>query len=149
MKKTTTSNSLNRFVRLIATGYIVLLQGCSTPSYDIKQDARMAAAAENPTAPSEKDFPDIGHAVWGEGAFPNIETLRNMHKGMGKDQVRGLLSWPHFREGISRVHEWNYIFHLRTGEGAEYVTCQYMVRFNADYLTNGMYWKPSTCADLV
>jgi OOP family OmpA-OmpF porin len=67
---------------------------------------------------------------------------------MGKDQIRELLSWPHFSEGLWGVEEWNYIFHLRTGEGPAFVTCQYMVRFNDAMVATGEYWKSGECEAL-
>ncbi|MGK6310018.1 hypothetical protein [Variovorax sp. DT-64] len=52
-------------------------------------------------------------------------------------------------EGLWGVREWNYIFQFRTGSGPEYITCQYMVRFNDDVVTNGLYWNKPECAALV
>ncbi len=127
-------------------GTAVALGGCATPGVAIDGLAQVSAAQEAPAAPADKDFPFLASAQWKQGAFPSIEALRAMRTGMGKDQVRGLLSWPHFSEGLGRDREWNYIFHLRTGPGAEFVTCQYMVRFNGDVLTNGTYWRDPDCA---
>jgi OOP family OmpA-OmpF porin len=125
----------------------LLAAGCA--SYTITPEMQARAAAENPAPPKDADFPALDSAKWQQGAFPSIEALRAMHTGMGKDQVRGLLGYPHFSEGLGGVREWNYIFHFRTGAGPAYITCQYMVRYNADVLTNGMYWKGPGCADLL
>lgn len=127
----------------------LLASGCASPSYTITPEMQARAAAENPPPPKDEDFPALNSAKWQQGAFPSLEALRNMRTGLGKDQVRELLSFPHFSEGLGGVREWNYIFHFRTGAGPEYITCQYMVRFNADVLTNGMYWKGPGCADLL
>jgi outer membrane protein OmpA-like peptidoglycan-associated protein len=127
----------------------LLAGGCASPSYTITPEMQARAAAENPPPPKDEDFPALNSAKWQQGAFPSLEALRNMRTGLGKDQVRELLSFPHFSEGLGGVREWNYIFHFRTGAGPEYITCQYMVRFNADVLTNGMYWKGPGCADLL
>ncbi|MGJ7494596.1 OmpA family protein [Variovorax sp. RT4R15] len=134
---------------LIAAICVVVLGGCASPSYPITPHAHANAARENPPPPKDEDFPKLSTAKWEQGAFPSLEALRAMRTGMGKDQVRELLSWPHFSEGLGGVREWNYIFHFRTGKGPEYVTCQYMVRFNKDVLTSGMYWKGQGCAMLV
>lgn len=123
--------------------------GCAAPSHTITPEMQARAAADNPVPPKDADFPALSSAKWQQGSFPSLEALRAMRTGMGKDQVRELLSFPHFSEGLGGVREWNYIFHFRTGAGPEYITCQYMVRFNADVLTNGMYWKGSGCADLL
>jgi outer membrane protein OmpA-like peptidoglycan-associated protein len=127
----------------------LLAGGCASPSYTITPEMQARAASENPAPPKDEDFPALNSAKWQQGAFPSLEALRNMRTGLGKDQVRELLSFPHFSEGLGGVREWNYIFHFRTGAGPEYITCQYMVRFNADVLTNGMYWKGPGCADLL
>jgi outer membrane protein OmpA-like peptidoglycan-associated protein len=127
----------------------LLAGGCASPSYTITPEMQARAASENPAPPKDEDFPALNSAKWQQGAFPSVEALRNMRTGLGKDQVRELLSFPHFSEGLGGVREWNYIFHFRTGAGPEYITCQYMVRFNADVLTNGMYWKGPGCADVL
>jgi len=128
---------------------MLVLQGCASPGAAIDKDAQARVASERPEAPRPEDFPDLGSAKWKQGAFPGTDAFARMRTGMGKDQVRELLGFPHFSEGLGGVREWNYIFHFRTGAGPEYLTCQYMVRFNADVLTNGMYWKGPGCADLL
>lgn len=151
MNHQTTASRVERhsWTGLLAAGAAALfLAGCASPSYTITDEGRARAASDGRAA-SASDFPDAASARWKQGAFPNIENLRKMRTGMGKDQVRELLGWPHFNEGIGGVREWNYLFHFRTGPGPEFVTCQYMVRFNADVLSNGMYWKDPACADRI
>ncbi|MDM0039020.1 OmpA family protein [Variovorax sp. J22G21] len=128
---------------------VLVLGGCASASYPLLPEAQANVARDNPPPPKDEDFPKLSTAKWEQGAFPSLEALRAMRTGMGKDQVRELLSWPHFTEGLGGVREWNYIFHFRTGKGPEYVTCQYMVRYNKDVLTSGMYWKNPECAALV
>ncbi|RTQ31260.1 outer membrane protein assembly factor BamE [Variovorax gossypii] len=127
----------------------LLAGGCASPSYTVTPQMQARAASENPAPAKDDDFPAPDSAKWRQGAFPSLEALRNMRTGMGKDQVRELLGFPHFSEGLGGAREWNYIFHFRTGAGPGYITCQYMVRFNDDVLTNGMYWKGPGCADLL
>ncbi|MDM0055384.1 OmpA family protein [Variovorax fucosicus] len=134
---------------LVACLCVLVLGGCASASYPLLPEAQANVARDNPPPPKDEDFPKLSTAKWEQGAFPSLEALRAMRTGMGKDQVRELLSWPHFTEGLGGVREWNYIFHFRTGKGPEYVTCQYMVRFNKDVLTSGMYWKNPECAALV
>lgn len=134
---------------LAALCLAALLAACAGPSHTITPEMQARAAAENPAPPKDADFPAPESAKWRQGTFPSLEALRSMRTGMGKDQVRELIGHPHFSEGLGGVREWNYLFHFRTGAGPEYVTCQYMVRFNADVLTNGMYWKGPGCAELL
>ncbi|RZL63896.1 MAG: outer membrane protein assembly factor BamE [Variovorax sp.] len=145
------ARSASQGLRLtLAAVTVALLAGCAaSPSHTLTPEAQ-ARAASNPSAvPGPDDFPALDTAKWPQGSFPSVEALRAMRTGMGKDQVRELLSWPHFSEGLFGVREWNYIFHFRTGKGPEFTTCQYMVRFNGDVLTNGVHWKTAACAALI
>lgn len=134
---------------LLALVCVLLLSGCASPGSSIAPQAQASAAKDMPAPPEADDFPKLDAARWKQGAFPSLEAVRKMRTGMGKDQVRDLLGSPHFSEGLAGVREWNYIFHFRTGKGPEFVTCQYMVRYNGDGLTQGMYWKDPDCAMLV
>src|SRR5699024_8066727 len=80
--------------------------------------------------------------------YVNLENLRKMQMGVSKDQVYDLLGRPHFDEGLFNVHEWNYTFHLPTGEGG-YRTCQYQVWFDDEMLANGLHWRDTDCAALL
>lgn len=73
--------------------------GCASPSYTITPEMQARAASENPAPPKDEDFPAPTSAKWQQGAFPSLEALRTMRTGMGKDQVRELLGFPHFSEG--------------------------------------------------
>lgn len=135
--------------RALAAGLLAALAGCAGPSLAIDPQARANAALNPPAAPVDADFPALDTARWKQGSYPNPDALRRMASGMGKDQVRELLSWPHFREGLGGDRAWNYVFHFRRGAGTDDLTCQYMVRFNDDLLTDGMFWKGAGCADLL
>ncbi|MDM0063801.1 outer membrane protein assembly factor BamE [Variovorax sp. J22G21] len=136
-----------QFVPLaVVAAFLLTLGGCAG-SAAVAPQAGMIK--EDSPPPRAEDFPKRDAVKWKEGAFPSTEALRTMRTGMGKDEVRALLGSPHFSEGIAGVREWNYFFHFHTGKGPEFTTCQYMVRFNRDMLTNGMYWKEPDCAMLV
>lgn len=137
---------MGRLLAVVASA--LLLAACGTPGRAIDPQAQAAAIAAKPAPPAAGDFPAMETAKWQQGAFPNLENLRQVQAGMGKDQIRGLLSWPHFSEGLWGVEEWNYIFHLRTGEGPAFLTCQYMVRFNDAMVVTGAYWKSGECEAL-
>lgn len=123
-----------------------VIQGCAAPGGAIDKEAQARVVAEPVTAPKPEEFPDLGSARWKQGAFPSTAAFGPIRIGMGKDQVRELLGWPHFSEGLWGVREWNYIFQFRTGKGADYMTCQYMVRFNNEDLSTGGWWKNPDCA---
>ncbi|MGQ2995734.1 OmpA family protein [Variovorax sp.] len=123
-----------------------LIQGCASPGAAIDKEAQARAAAEQPAPPKPEEFPDPARANWKQGAFPAPKAFERVRPGMGKDPLRELLGWPHFSEGLWGVREWNYIFHFYNGKGSDYTTCQYMVRFNADNLATGAWWKDPECA---
>ncbi|RZJ15259.1 MAG: outer membrane protein assembly factor BamE [Haliea sp.] len=131
-----------RFLFIAATALLWQAGGGVRPSLIGEAQAQPAAVHSTDAA----NFPDPGSAFWKQGAFPSVEALRTMGTGMGKDQVRLLLGHPHFNEGLGGAREWNYLFHLRTGRGSDYVTCQYLVRFDEQMLSSGMYWKGKDCA---
>lgn len=130
---------------LVAISMALLVAACSTPGAPMNPSAHAHAAVASSAPPDERAFPPIESASFRQGAFPSIAALRQMSTGMSKGQVRSLLSHPHFSEGLVDAREWNYIFHLRTGQGPAYITCQYMVRFNAEMLTAGAHWKSPEC----
>ncbi|MBU2407641.1 MAG: outer membrane protein assembly factor BamE [Gammaproteobacteria bacterium] len=99
------------------------------------------------TQPGPGRFPSPESASRPEGTFPDRKALRSIGLGMTKDQVRSLLGSPHFDEGFFGVREWNYIFHFRTQDASNLLTCQYMVRFDEQMRTIGSYWKASACED--
>lgn len=125
-----------------------LLAACGSPGMAISPDAVERAVAAGVAAPTASEWPDPSSAVWKQGTFPNLEDVRKMGAGMGKDQVRALLGSPHFREGLWGESEWNYLFQMRTGSAGRYVTCQYMVRYNDTPLSTGAWWKTGECASL-
>ena len=138
---------MNRTLSAVAlAALLAALQGCASPGAAIDKDAQARAAAEKPAAPRAEEFPALDSAKWKQGAFPGTEKFQRVRPGMGKDQLRELLGWPHFSEGLWGVREWNYIFHFYTGKGSEHVTCQYMVRFNGSELMTGGWWKNPDCA---
>ncbi|WP_390344460.1 OmpA family protein [Variovorax boronicumulans] len=138
---------MNRTLSAVAlAALLAALQGCASPGTAIDKDAQARAAAEKPAAPRPEEFPALDSAKWKQGAFPGTEKFQRVRPGMGKDQLRELLGWPHFSEGLWGVREWNYIFHFYTGKGSEHVSCQYMVRFNGSELMTGGWWKNPDCA---
>ena len=88
-------------------------------------------------------FPESKNAWLKGGTFVNVEQLRRIGVGMSPNQVRELISYPHFNEGFG-LSNWNYVFNFRTGQGDEFVTCQYQVQFK-NHKTNAMYWNHPDC----
>lgn len=109
--------------------------------------AGCASTSGSPAASSERsvDFPDMDKAWLKNGTFIDVEQLRRIGPGMSKNQVRELISYPHFSEGLFGPREWNYIFNFRTGKGHEFITCQYIVHFDKDMKSQDFHWKGADC----
>lgn len=115
--------------------------------------ASFAATAATPVRGTVGDvpFPAKERSYLTKGDFVNVENLRQMRPGLSKDQVRLLLGNPHFKEGLFGVDEWNYIFNFHTGNGDEYITCQYQVRYgkqDAGYRAESLHWDGPACMEL-
>ncbi len=86
-----------------------------------------------------------------KGDFVNVDNLRQMKRGLSKGEVRLLLGNPHFSEGLGGVSAWNYVFNFRTGNGEEYITCQYQVQYAKDpkYVVDSLHWDGPDCMNLL
>ena len=109
----------NAIQRLALTALVAVLGACASGT----QAPEQAGAA--PAATESVRFPEAGSAWLKGGTFVNVEQLRRVGRGMTKNQVRELISYPHFSEGLFGPKEWDYLFNFRTGRGDEFVTCQY------------------------
>ncbi|MBB4225767.1 OmpA family protein [Variovorax guangxiensis] len=132
----------NAIQRLALTALVAVLGACASGT----QAPGQAGAA--PAATESVRFPEAGSAWLKGGTFVNVEQLRRVGRGMTKNQVRELISYPHFSEGLFGPKEWDYLFNFRTGRGDEFVTCQYKVVYK-DGLSDAMYWKDPACAGYV
>lgn len=95
------------------------------------------------------DFPPMDRAWLRGGDFVNVDNLRQVGRGMSKNQIRSLLGNPHFREGIAGVSRWDYVFNFRTGVDS-HVTCQYQLNFQREsrrYLVDTIHWDGPACLD--
>lgn len=124
---------------LALTALVAMLGGCATGTAVPEQTGAAPAATDS------VHFPEAGSAWLKGGTFVNVEQLRRVGRGMTKNQVRELISYPHFGEGLFGPKEWDYLFNFRTGRGDEFVTCQYKVVYR-DGLSDAMYWKDPACA---
>jgi outer membrane protein OmpA-like peptidoglycan-associated protein len=112
--------------------------------------ALLAGQAWGATAPDEQVvFPEVGSEWLQGGTFVNVENLRRVAPGLQKDQLYDLLGRPHFKTGMFGVKEWDYLFNFRTGKGSEFVSCQYKVRFDDNYVARSFYWKDPACASFL
>ena len=106
-----------------------------------------AVSFENTDA-SHVKFPSMDKAWLKQGAIMDPAHPRSMGLGLTKNQVRSIISYPHFSEAMFGEREWNYIFNFKKPDGS-YLTCQYQVQFNDKVQTKGLYWDREECLRFV
>ena len=84
-------------------------------------------------------WPSANSAWIKGGRYVNSEELSKMQVGLNRDQVRDLIGFPTYNEGI-KVMDWTYLMNFMVN-GAT-VQCQYKVLFDNQYKVNAMMWKP-------
>ncbi|MDD2157404.1 OmpA family protein [Glaesserella parasuis] len=77
------------------------------------------------------------------GSWPNWENVRQIEKGMNKDQLYNLIGPPHFSEGLYEVHEWDYAFNYR--EKGVHKICQFKILFDKNMNAQSFFWYPNGC----
>lgn len=77
------------------------------------------------------------------GSWPNWQNVRQIEKGMNKEQLYELIGRPHFSEGLYAVREWDYAFNYR--EKGEHKICQFKILFNSDMKAQSFFWHPNGC----
>ncbi|WP_346556641.1 OmpA family protein [Mannheimia haemolytica] len=97
---------------------------------------------ENPVFPkiSESEFNHDGSQF---GSWPNWENVRQIEKGMNKDQLYNLIGRPHFEEGLYGVREWDYAFNYR--ENGVHKICQFKILFDKNMNAQSFFWYPNGC----
>lgn len=93
-------------------------------------------------------FPKIDKATFNHdgnqlGSWVNWDNVRQIERGMNKDQLYNLIGRPHFSEGLYQVREWDYIFNYR--ENGEHKICQYKILFDKNMNAQSFYWYPNGC----
>lgn len=131
MKKSTV------FRGLLLSGVALAVAACGNLS-DVNSDG----TTDNPV------FPDISESKFNHdgsqfGSWPNWENVRQIEKGMNKDQLYNLIGRPHFAEGLYGVREWDYVFNYR--ENGQHKICQYKVLFDNDMNAQTFLWFPNGC----
>lgn len=111
--------------------------------------AEMGASNAGAVSASEEQFPDVKESYLKIGSFVGPDHVKRIVTGLNKDQVRLQLGNPHFSEGLFGVNVWDYVFNFYTGKGNEYVTCQYKIKFDNDYLVKSTHWKDQQCDSYV
>ncbi|QGM80726.1 OmpA family protein [Otariodibacter oris] len=131
MKKTTVSRGL------LLTSLALALAACGNLS-----NVSNEGTTDSPVFPkiSESKFNHDGSQF---GSWPNWENVRQIEKGMNKDQLYYLIGRPHFSEGLYGVREWDYVFNYR--ENGVHKVCQFKVLFDTNMNAQSFFWYPNGC----
>ncbi|UTD56179.1 OmpA family protein [Halomonas sp. MS1] len=118
---------------------VLMLAGCaSSPNND---SAELGDANDG--------FPALADNWYDGGQFVDPDSVLRIAEGQNKEQVRQLIGNPHYAEGFFGVREWNYVFNLYTGNGNEYITCQYQVHYGDDMALESTRWRNAQCPGLL
>lgn len=126
------------FLLLLTLAWAVMASSCTrhvSRGFTVEGDVHQAI------------FPEEMHLGHDGGSVPNPANLRLLGEGLSKDQLRGLIGTPHFREGFA-AREWDYLFLLQSGEAGT-VKCRLKVRFDERMRARSLVWAPSDCARLI
>ncbi|NOG31359.1 OmpA family protein [Halomonas sp. TBZ9] len=118
---------------------IVTLAGCASPPNNDRTD--LVEAGDG--------WPALDDKWYDGGKFVEPEAILRIRETQSKHQVRQLLGDPHFSEGFFGVREWDYVFNLYTGEGNDYLTCQYKVIYDDDMALESTHWRDQQCPALL
>lgn len=121
---------------LLTASAALTLAACGNIS-DVSSDG----TTQNPIFPKIEDsiFNSDGSQ---KGLWVNWDNMRQIEKGMNKDQFYYLLGRPHFHEGFN-VKEWDYVFNFR--ENGVHKVCQYKVLFDKNGDAQDFWWFPNGC----
>ncbi|WP_457942600.1 OmpA family protein [Vreelandella alkaliphila] len=118
---------------------VLVLAGCASPPNSDRTELREAGDG----------FPALAGNWYDGGKFVEPDSVLRIAEGQSKDQVRQLIGNPHYSEGFFGVREWNYVFNLYTGNGNEYITCQYQVHYDDDMALESTRWRDAQCPALL
>lgn len=93
-------------------------------------------------------FPKLGESKFNHdgsqiGSWVNWQNVRQIERGMNKDQLYNLIGRPHFSEGLYGVREWDYAFNYR--ENGVHKICQYKILFDKNMNAQSFFWYPNGC----
>lgn len=120
----------------LVLGCLILLTACTRSLSNVDSQGKTTLPV----------FPDASNAVRSEGHFVNVDNLKQVKAGMTKTELYELLGVPHFKEGMFKVREWDYIFHFNR-PSKTVITCQYKILFDSEMKARSFYFMPENCLD--
>lgn len=101
------------------------------------------------TVDAERKYPKVTSSYMKDGVFVRPADVLMVAPGLTKEQVYQLVGTPHFDEGLFAVRTWNYVFNFYNGQGSEFTSCQFQIRYDRHARVENTFWKDQRCADLV
>lgn len=125
------------FRGLLLSGIALAIAACGNLS-----EVSDEGTTDNPVFPkiSESYFNHDGSQF---GSWTNWQNVRQIERGMNKDQIYNLIGRPHFAEGLYGVREWDYAFNYRE-DGVQKI-CQFKILFDKNMNAQSFYWYPNGC----
>ncbi|NYS46560.1 OmpA family protein [Halomonas zhaodongensis] len=139
MKKLSKNMMTKAALGAASVAAVLVLAGCASPPNNDRTELREAGDG----------FPALAGNWYDGGKFVDPENILRIRESQTKDQVRQLIGNPHYAEGFFGVREWNYVFNLYTGNGNEYITCQYQVHYDNDMALESTRWRDAQCPALL
>lgn len=111
-------------------------------------ESTVGVPAYRPTVDASIEFPVPERAARKAAAFVPAGNILMVTPGTQKSHIYTLLGAPHFHEGFN-VRRWNYILNLYTGNGDEFLPCQYQIHFGRGGRVQQTYFIRPECAELL
>jgi outer membrane protein OmpA-like peptidoglycan-associated protein len=116
------------------------------------QDVNYTVTPIKVEATAKTVFPNIDkiNPTYKEGVFIDVNKLLSIQKGMGKQEILGLVGSPHFQGNTPNHNEWNYLIKVATNpERTQFTKCQAQAHFaKSDELIDFLWNKP-VCMALI
>lgn len=128
------TSMLTKKIILIPLFFVFNLTGCTRSISDFNENGEIKNIV----------FPSLSTSTKGEGVLISRSELTKLRTDMTKSQVYDVLGVPHFREGVLKVKEWDYILNI-VNDDSTITTCRMKMTFNSMLKVNKIITLPSDC----
>lgn len=127
-------NMLTKKIMIIPLLFVFNLTGCTRSISDFDDHGEIRKVV----------FPSLSTSTKNEGVLISRSELKKIRTGMTKSQVYDVLGVPHFREGVLKVKEWDYILNIVRDDNT-IATCRMKMIFNSSLKVNKIITLPYGC----